>query len=422
MNVHLAYGKTGLVVNLDDRWYVQVVQPRFVPAIPDLQSSSKEVLANPIGKPALSKTVTVHDTVGIIVNDVTRPPLDLTILHALLDELKAIPKNKIKIFVALGTHRATSEEELRDMLGIDVLNDFEVVQNNAFEPNTQVNIGRTSSGNEVWINSELMDCSVKILTGFIEPHFFAGFSGGGKAIMPGMAGLATILNNHNYQNIAHPNATWGRTVGNPIWEEIREIARLAGADFLINTTLNSNKEVTGIYAGDPEQAHATGIEFARSAAMVPVEELFDIVLTTNSGYPLDLNLYQAVKGMSAAAQIVRPGGAIICAAECWDGIPDHGLYKQILQDAYSPESLLREIKNNYPVKQDQWQAQIQAQIQMKASVYLYSDHLSDAQIKDALLLPSPSIEKTIRALKDEFSPEAGICVLPEGPQTIPYLI
>lgn len=421
MKVELAYGKTGLVVDLDDRWRVHIVQPRFVPAISDLELSIVNALANPIGVPALSKQITGQDTVGIIVNDITRPPLNLEILHALLEELGSIPKEKVKVFVALGSHRANSDDELRTMLGPDVLNDFKVVQNNALDTETQASIGRTRSGNEVWINAELMECSVKILTGFIEPHFFAGFSGGGKAVMPGMAGLDTILNNHNYLNIAHPNATWGKTAGNPIWEEIREVAHLVGADFLLNTTLNCNQEVTGIFAGDIDQAHVLGVEHARSAAMVEVDEPFDIVLTTNSGYPLDLNLYQSVKGMSAAAQIVRPGGAIVCAAECWDGIPEHGLYKQLLHEANDPDSLLKQIKENDPVRQDQWQAQIQAQIQLKASVYLYSDHLSEAQIRDALLLPSFSIEKTLHELIEKYGLEARICVLPEGPQTIPYV-
>jgi lactate racemase len=419
--VRLAYGKKGLDVSLDDRWDVHVVQPRFVSALPNLDRAVKSALANPIGKPALSTWVNAEDTIGIIVNDITRPPLNLTMLHALLEELDFVPKENIKIFIALGSHRPDTEDELLGILGSDLMNAHKIIQNDAFTPKTQVNIGKTSSGNKVWINSELMDCSVKVLTGFIEPHFLAGFSGEGKAVMPGMAGLETILNNHSYQNIAHTNATWGKTVGNPIWEEIREISHMAHADFLINTTLNKNKEVTGIFAGDPDRAHTEGIEHARSTAMVDVGEPFDIVLTTNSGYPLDLNLYQAVKGMSAAAQIVYPGGAIICAAECWDGIPDHGLYKKLLHDATSPEELLNQIKANHPTKQDQWQAQIQAQIQLKASVYLYSDRLTDEQIRNALLLPVSSIEKTLYELIEVYGPDARICVLPEGPQTIPYI-
>jgi nickel-dependent lactate racemase len=262
---------------------------------------------------------------------------------------------------------------------------------------------------------------VKILTGFIEPHFFAGFSGAGKAIMPGMAGQETVLRNHNARNIADPNATWGVTWGNPIWEEIREVARKAEASFLLNVTLNRDKAVTGVFAGDLDEAHACGVDFVRQTAMVSVEKPFDIVVTTNSGYPLDLNLYQAVKGMSAAAQVVRPGGAILCAAECWDGIPDHGLYGQLLREAGSPQELLDRIMEPGFLKQDQWQAQIQVQIQLKADVYVHSSYLSETQIRDALLKPAPSIEATLAELADTYGPNPHICVLPEGPQTVPYL-
>jgi nickel-dependent lactate racemase len=263
-----------------------------------------------------------------------------------------------------------------------------------------------------------MACDLKVLTGFIEPHFFAGFSGGGKAIMPGMAGQRTVLGNHDAGMIADPRATWGVTHGNPIWEEVQEVARQAGRLFLVNVTLNRDK---AIFAGDLAAAHAAGCAFVGRSALVPVPRPFDIVITTNSGYPLDLNLYQAVKGMSAAAQVVRPGGAIIIAASCWDGIPEHGLYGQLLRAAASPRELLDRITAPGFLEQDQWQAQIQAQIQLKAAVYVRSDGLTDAQIRSALLQPCRRIEETVADLLGRFGPHATICVLPEGPQTIPYI-
>jgi nickel-dependent lactate racemase len=200
-----------------------------------------------------------------------------------------------------------------------------------------------------------------------------------------------------------------------------EVARCTGGVFLVNVTLNKHKELTGVFAGDLDAAHAAGCAFVQQTAMVAVPQAFDIVITTNSGYPLDLNLYQAVKGMSAAAKVVRPGGAIICAAECWDGIPEHGLYGQLLREAGSPRRLLDRIMTPGFLQQDQWQAQIQAQVQLKADVYLYSDNLSDAQIRECLLLPCRSIEATIAELRSRYGAGASICVLPEGPQTIPYV-
>ena len=286
---------------------------------------------------------------------------------------------------------------------------------------TQARVSVSSFGHEIWLNRELLDCDLKVLTGFIEPHFFAGFSGGGKAIMPGMAGQRTVLGNHDAGMIANPNATWGVTRGNPIWEEVTEVARSAGQLFLLNVTLNRDRQITGVFAGDLEQAHSAGCAFVKRMAMIPVPHSYDIVITTNSGYPLDQNLYQAVKGMSAASLIVKPGGAIIIASECCDGLPDHGLYGELLRGAADPADLLRTICEPGFLKQDQWQAQIQAQIQLKADVYVRTDYLSRTEIEAALFKYSASIEETVAGLLERHGSNAAICVLPEGPQTIPYV-
>ena len=421
MKVTLAYGKNGLALNLPENWRVTVVEPKFVPAVSNPTAALRQALQSPINSAPLADLVKPTDRVGIVFNDITRPTPDHLMIPALLAELEHVPRQNVTLFNALGTHRPNTEAELRGMLGEKVVDTCQIVQNNAFDPATQVNLGRTSRGHDIWLNQELMDCQVKILTGFIEPHFFAGFSGAGKAFMPGMAGERTILGNHDAHMIADPNATWGITWGNPIWEEIREVALKAGPTFLLNVTLNKDKQITGVFAGDMDAAHAAGCAFVKETAMVGVAQPFDIVVTTNSGYPLDLNLYQAVKGMSAAAQVVRAGGAIIVAADCWDGIPDHGLYGQLLQAASSPQELLQTICSPGFLRQDQWQAQIQAQIQLKADVYVRTDNLTDQQISSALLRPSHSIEDTIGRLLARYGRQARICVLPEGPQTIPYV-
>jgi nickel-dependent lactate racemase len=236
-----------------------------------------------------------------------------------------------------------------------------------------------------------------------------------------MAGLNTILANHNAQMIGDPNATWGITRGNPIWEEVNEIANMLPGKFLVNVALNKNKEITGIFCGDLENAHALGCEHVKKSALVPVTEPFDIVITTNSGYPLDINLYQTVKGMSAAAQVIKAGGSIIIAAECRDGIPEHGLYGELLKACKNPRDLLENILKPGPVRQDQWQAQIQAYIQLKADIYVFSDGLTDDQIRSAMLIPSRSIETSLDELLQKYGRRARICILPEGPQTIPYI-
>jgi nickel-dependent lactate racemase len=421
MRINLAYGKTGLPLELDDSLNVTVVQPSFVPALPDPEAAVRETLRRPIGSPPLHELVRSGMRVGVVFSDITRPAPNPLMLGAVLEVLDAVPGVEITLFNALGTHRPNTEAELRGMVGDAIFERRRIVQNNTFDSTTQVRVGRTSRGHETWLNAELMRCDLKILTGFVEPHLFAGFSGGGKAIMPGMAGQLTVLGNHDAAMVGHPKAIWGVIHGNPIWEEVREVAGQAGRLFLLNVTLNRDKGVTGIFAGDLDQAHAAGCAFVKRSAMVAVARPFDIVVTTNSGYPLDINLYQSVKGMRAADQIVRPGGAIIIATNCGDGIPEHGLYGKLLRESRNPRELLDKILAPGFLEQDQWQAHIQALIQLKADVHVRSDGLTDDQIRNALLIPCRRIEDTIAGLIGKYGRGASICVMPEGPQTIPYI-
>ena len=282
-------------------------------------------------------------------------------------------------------------------------------------------MGESSSGIPVWLNRTWLEADVRITTGFVEPHFFAGFSGGPKMVAPGLAGFDTIMQLHNAERIAHPKAVWGITHGNPIHDAVRDIAAMTGVDFSVDVTINRNRKITSVYAGDLFKVHEASCRSAKSSAMQEVDGPFDVVVTTNSGYPLDQNLYQAVKGMSAAAQIVKDGGTIVCAAECSDGIPDHGQYKKLLTMRDSPEALLDMILADDHNVHDQWQVQLQAQIQMRARVYLKSRHLTDEQVMEAHLTPIDSIEQTVADALRESGTGATICVLPEGPQTIPYV-
>ncbi|MBW1942297.1 MAG: nickel-dependent lactate racemase [Deltaproteobacteria bacterium] len=421
MDIQLAFGKSGLTFSMPDDLDVTVLEPQFVPGVKDPEAALRKALKEPIGSKPLQDLLSPEARVGVIFSDITRPAPNHLIVPAVLEVLSHVPGENITLFNALGTHRENTDDELRGMLGDGVVDEYRIVQNDAFDNATQVQLGTTGRGHDVWMNRELMSCDVKILTGFIEPHFFAGFSGGGKAVMPGMAGMMTVLGNHDAGMIGDPKTNWGITRGNPVWEEIQEVCSKVDPTFLFNVTLNKDKEITGVFAGDLEKAHAAGCEFVRKSAMVPVPEPFDVVITSNSGYPLDLNLYQAVKGMSAAAQVVKQGGSIIIVAECWDGIPDHGMYKQLLSEADNPQGLLDRVCTPGFLEHDQWEAQIQALIQLKADVYVHSTHLSVKQIEEALLKPCPSIETTLDEILQKEGRQARICVLPEGPQTIPYI-
>lgn len=426
MPLELAYGTTGLAITLPDDAAVTVIEPVFQPALPDPGAALREALQQPTGPtngwmPPLRELVQATDTVAIVFSDITRATPNHLLLPAVLAEIDHVPAENILLCNALGTHRPNTAAELTAMLGADLVARYTIAQNNAFDPATQVKLGRTAWGHDLWLNAAVMAADVKILTGFIEPHFFAGYSGGGKALMPGMAGQQTVLGNHDAGMIDNPKATWGIYEGNPIAEEIQAAALMADPTFLFNVTLNRDQAITGVFAGEMVAAHQVGTAFVKETAMVPVAEPFDIVITTNSGYPLDQNLYQSIKGVSAAAEIVKPGGAIIIAAACADGIPDHGLYRELLAGAASPAALLEAIRAFEEPRQDQWQAQVQARIQQKADVYVYSDGLTDQQIEEALLLPCRDIPGLVEQLREQYGRDARIAVLPEGPQTVAYL-
>lgn len=421
MKIRLDYGKSGLELILPEDLNIDVMEPKYVPGLSNLSITIKEAISNPIASMPLRDIVKASDKVCIVINDITRAtPYDI-ILPAIFEELSQIGDNQITLLVSTGTHRANTHDELCAMLDKSIAGRYRIVQNNANDRDSHALIGTTRSGNDIWIHKEYLQCDLRILTGFIEPHFFAGFSGGGKACVPGVAMLETILRNHCPENIDHPKASWGITHGNPIWEEIQEAVEMAGLNFLVNVTMNRDKDVTGIFAGDTKQAHENGCAFVKQSAMIPVRAPYDIVVTSNSGYPLDLNLYQSVKGICAAAQIVKDRGAIIIAADCWDGIPEHGEFKKLLFQADSPSSLLKQIRTRNSLVQDLWQAQILARICEKSDVYLFSHNLTDDDIIKSMLKPCRDISQTVDRLLNSFGQNASICVLPEGPQSIPYI-
>jgi lactate racemase len=416
MRVMLAYGRAGLEVDLPER-HVEVVEPIDAPGLADERAGIVAALREPLGTPPLRDLVTTDDRVVIVVNDGTRPMPSARVLPPILAELAHVPRERITILVATGTHRANTPAELDEMLGPRIARTYRVVNHDARDDGSVVYLGETRRGHPIYMNRLYMEATVKILTGFVEPHFFAGFSGGPKPAMPGLAGLRTVLANHGPAMIGHPNASFGVLEGNPIHEEQREIALLTNPTFSLNVALNKRHAITGVWAGELLATHAAGVAFVRRTAMREVMCEYDVVLTTNSGYPLDQNLYQAVKGMAAAARAVRPGGAIVLAAECSDGLPAHGVYADLLRRSTSPEAVLALVEGAPSPIADGWQAQIQAQIQRRAAVYVYSS-LPDGAVREALLRPCRDIGATVGRLLAERGPEARLLVLPQGPQTV----
>jgi nickel-dependent lactate racemase len=420
LRVRLDYGTDGLDVDLpDDR--VTVIEPHFKPAVGDARAALLAAMRSPMGSPRLSEIARSGQRVAISVCDITRAQPRREMLDALFEEMPQVAPGAVTILIATGTHRSNTPAELERMLGRKILDCCRVVNHDSRDASGLSYVGRTSTGVPVYLNKEWLAADLRITTGFVEPHFFAGFSGGPKMIAPGLAGLETVMTLHDAPRIASPNATWGVIDGNPIHEDVREIARMAPAHFSVDVTLNRDQRITAAFAGDMFVEHRAACDHAKQTAMRAVPAPFDVVLTTNSGYPLDQNLYQAVKGMSAAAKIVKPGGAIICAAECRDGLPAHGSYGAVLASQPDPAGLLAMITAPGYSAPDQWQVQIQAQIQLKADVLVKTSGLGPSELRAAHFRPIDDVSRAVRESMERAGPAATLCVLPQGPQTIPYL-
>jgi nickel-dependent lactate racemase len=421
MKVPLAYGRGHLEVEFPpDR--TTVIEPTPQAGLADERAAVIAALDAPVQSAPLHELVGPDKRIVIVHTDITRAtPNDRLIpwLLAYLEKAGA-KREHITLLNGLGTHRPNTHEELEKILTPEVVANYRCLNHEPENDDAHVQLGVTRTGVSALINRHLVDTDVRIITGFIEPHFFAGFSGGPKGIMPGVAALRTVMSNHGAKNIGDSRSTFGITEGNPIWEEMRDIALRVGPCFLLNVSLNEQRKITGVFAGDLIGAHKVGIEFVRASAMQRVAQPFDIVVTTNSGYPLDMNLYQAVKGMRAAELIVKDGGTVIIAAECSEGAPAGSPHDKLLRSVHSGEELLRKLDTPGFVWPEQWQGHIQSLIQRRAEIQIYSG-IGDDAVRAAHLIPCRDIAAAVRAKLGQNPNGQRIAVLPQGPLTIPYL-
>ena len=418
MTVNLAYGSGHLPIEVpDDR--TTVIKPTHIDGLADEKESVINALQKPIGSQSLLDRISPATKICIAFTDLTRATPNDRIIPWLLEHLGG-PNDNITLLNQLGTHRPNTREELETMLTPEVVANYRVLNHEPENPEALVQVGTTADGTPALLNRHIVEADLRIITGFIEPHFFAGFSGGVKGIMPGCAGLETVMSNHGAKNIGDPQATFGVTVGNPLWEELRDIALKTGPSFLLNVTLNEQRDITNVFAGDIIEAHKTGCVFVKKSAMQPVEQPFDIVVTTNSGYPLDLNLYQGVKGMSAGARVLKEGGTLILAAECREGVPDGSPLDDLLRSTGSIEEILAMLSTPGFVRPEQWQAQIQALVQRRAEVLVHC-MLDNDTLEACHLAPCADINAEVAKRLAKLGPDARVAVLPQGPLTIPYL-
>ncbi len=418
LKVEILYGRGHVVVDVPGDCST-VIEPQRQAGLADEYAEFLRAVRQPIGSAPLADLMKPGESLVIVTSDGTRPVPNKKLIPWILDELRVKPAS-VTVIVGTGAHRPNTPEELLEMFGERVMGECRVINHNSFDDSTMEQVGVTPRGVNVRLCREYVKADKRLTMGFIEPHFFAGFSGGPKALFPGIAAIDNILSFHDAYMIGHVNSTWGVLENNPLQAETRAASEMCPPDFMVNVTLNGQKDITGYYVGDWLAAHRRGCSAVLDHATVGFDEPFDVVVTSNSGFPLDQNLYQAVKGMSAAAQIVKPGGTIISVAECSDGIPSHGNFYEILTSRPNPRALLDMIEAPGYSVFDQWEAQKLALIQEKADVRLFST-LDPDLVRRLNLQPVDDLESGILEALREHGPNARLAVLPQGPLTIPYV-
>jgi nickel-dependent lactate racemase len=423
MKITLDYGRTGLDVELPAERVIGPLEIGTVPPLDDPLAEVAQALENPIGTAPLREIARARHSACILVCDVTRPVPNRTILGPLLSMLHeaGIPREQVLILVATGLHRPSTADEKREMLGDEIAQSYRVEDHHGTRLNEHTLIGTTQRGIPAWIDSRYLTAELKIATGLIEPHLMAGFSGGRKLICPGVAGIETVKCLHGPALLEHPLAGCGILEGNPLHQETTQIARMAGCDFIVNVTIDSQRRVTKVVAGDMEQAFLTAVHFIEGIVRAPVAHPVDIVVTSSAGYPLDATFYQSVKGLSGALPIVKEGGTIIMAASLSEGIGSPEL-QSIFREIPSLEFFMKRILEKDDFVMDQWQVEELAKIRRKAKVKIVTDGLSPEVLAGCFVESAPCVEEAVSAALAEYGPEAQIAVIPKGPYVLPTLI
>ena len=416
-SVRLAFGRSGLDVDLPAG--ADVLVPRSREPLADPGAALQRAIRAPSSGRPLAEIAPPGSTVAVSVCDVTRAFPGAVVLPVLIDEL---PGRAIRLVVATGSHRPCTPDELIAMFGREVVGACEIVQHDADDEASHVVLG-TVPGSDVpaRIDRRFVQADARVTLGFVEPHFFAGFSGGPKMVAPGLAGLDTIRELHSAARIASPKATWGVLEGNPVHDPVRAIAARADVSFALDVALDDGHRIAAVFSGDLATEHRAACEHVRETAMVPVDAPYDVVLVTNTGYPLDQNLYQCVKGLRAAAGIVRDGGTILLVAACEDGLPAHGRYASLLGRSATPAGFLEALERGEIGERDQWQVQVQAEILARVRCLAHAPGVVPKDLRRAWMEPVDDPGRAFAVALADAGPGARGAILPMGPETIAYV-
>jgi lactate racemase len=422
VRITLDYGKTGLEVEVPDRNLVGPLGLRPVQPLPDPDCTLAEALANPIGSAPLIEIARGRKSACVLICDITRPVPNEFLLRQILPTLEkaGIPRDKILILIATGLHRPNVGDELVELVGPEIAESYRVENHDGRNLSEHADLGRSPRGVPVWIDRRYVEADLKIATGLIEPHLMAGYSGGRKLICPGIAALETVQSWHGPAFLEHPRADCGILEGNPVHEENTRIARMAGCDFIVNVSLDNDRRVTSLVAGDMEAAFAKGVEFVESVCKAPIPEPCDVVVTSSAGYPLDTTFYQAIKGLTGVLPIVKQGGTIVIAAALDQGIGSPEFRRLFTENADLDTFMRRILGKDYFVL-DQWQLEKLGHVCKKARPRFVTRGLSAETMKSLFVDSVPSVEQAVAEALVDYGPNARIAVVPKGPYVLPVV-
>ncbi|CEN23436.1 nickel-dependent lactate racemase [Paraclostridium sordellii] len=421
MEIKLPYSKSGMYVNIPDKNMIKVLQSKDHDFKTTLSESEivKKALENPIESETLEELVKDKKDVVIITSDHTRPVPSRITLPIILNKIRnSNPDIDIKIIISTGCHRPSTREELVYKMGEEIVDKENIIMHFANDEESMMKVGKLPSGGDLIVNKAIMETDLLIAEGFIEPHFFAGFSGGRKSVLPGVASVKTIMYNHCSEFIDSPYARTGNLKNNPIHEDMLQAAKSVNLAFILNVAIDKDKKVIGAFAGNLEKAHEAGCEFVTKLSKVDSIDA-DIVVSTNGGYPLDQNIYQTVKGMTAAEATCKENGVIIMVSACNDGHGGQSFYDSVAS-ASSPTEILEKVRKIPKSKTipDQWEFQILARILEKFTVIMVTDLCDPQMIKNMHMKHASSFEEALQMAFDIKGKDAKVAVIPDGVSVI----
>jgi len=415
----LKYGKEEVSLPIQNKNIVKILNLKEQKALLNPENNLKELLKNPINSPSLRGLVIQKKAkkILIVVNDITRPTPYEIILPPLLEELHqiGIKKENIIFIIATGIHRSNSPEEIKEIFGEDIFSTYKFINHNCDDHNLK-DLGNLESGNKLWVDPMVSDIDFIITTGVIVPHYFAGFSGGRKSILPGICGRKTIESNH--AQMVHPNARAGNLKGNPVHQEMQEAAEKVGVDFNINVVIDKNHKIVEILAGELLTSWLQGVKVCKQIYICPIEKKADVVIASTGGYPKDINVYQAQKALNNAYQAVKPGGTIILLAECSEGYGEPTFEKWV-EEANSPDDIIERLKKKFVLGGHK--AYAIAKLTKEVEVILISS-LPQDKVRKLYFIPMENISQATEYVKDKYGEDFQAYILPSGNTVVPQLV